>query len=164
MVGKYESFYKIRHGDLRAEMNEKYLMSLRGTATQVWRYIDEYAAKAGNPFASKDWASLLRLRSLAMSNSGVQRDDIENINHFLRTAAAISREKWVNFCLWKMVLGILLLVCPLVISIKIMAHSKRSWYVCAVQWLSCQNCAYLVLSSSDYAGGRECSKWRRCVL
>lgn len=121
-----------------AEMNEKYLMSLRGTATQVWRYIDEYAAKAGNPFASKDWASLLRLRSLAMSNSGVQRDDIENINHFLRTAAAISREKWVNFCLWKMVLGILLLVCPLVMSIKMMAHSKRNWYVCAVQWLTCQ--------------------------
>ena len=118
-----------------SDMDEQYLISLRGTATQVWRYIDEYTAKAGNPFASNEWASLLQLRSLASSESGVQRDDIENIKHFLHTAAAITREKWVQFCLWKMAVGILLLFCPFVMSITVYAHSRRSLFFCVMQWL-----------------------------
>ena len=90
-----------------------YLRSLRGTALQVWRYLNTYALEAGNPFSVDDWSRLQDLHNISQSFTASDYDGQKWLEAFLISAAETSRERWIHFNIRKMAVGVVLLTCLL---------------------------------------------------
>jgi len=96
-------------------IEEWYLRALRGATMQVWRYLNAYVIEAGNPFSVDDWSRLQDLYNSSQSLTASDGDRVQMLEGFLSIAAETSRERWIQFSIRKMAVGVVLLICLLAI-------------------------------------------------
>jgi phosphatidylinositol glycan class O len=106
----------------RQRQEEQYAKVLEVTAAQVWRYLQQYALAAGNPFTAADWLALTDMYAAARSAELAGGERTRLFALFLSTAAEVAREQWVQFGLGKMALGLTLLMLNLALHVSVLRH------------------------------------------
>jgi phosphatidylinositol glycan class O len=110
--------------DVKKEVEEQYAKVLEVTAAQVWRYLQQYARAAGNPFTAADWSLLTGLYASATSAedeiSDGENEKTKRFARFLSKTAEVAREQWVQFGEEKMAAGLTLLILNLALHVSVL--------------------------------------------
>ena len=109
------------------DIDDRYARALKVAAAQVWRYLQEYAQVAGNPFTTADWSLLTVMYATATSADLASSGTADLFARFLSKAAEVARVHWVQFGPGRMTLGLALLIATLVL------HVAALWVCCHKQ-------------------------------